>query len=143
MRFLTVELDGTQRRISKSDAKDLIASGCYKWSDHFQFLPKNKRERREGLGGVSQSRVLVAVPLELRPKMPRTARRQLGSLPVKLPPKEVPNCIFRPPDSDEWKLAHRNIERDLEMAFATSDSCAANAAMPVGDSPLLSPSLSA
>jgi len=146
MRFLTVELDGTQRRISKSDAKDLVASGCYRWSEPGQkFEVKlNREERRHGSGGINLSaRVLLAVPLELRPKMPRSARKQSGYIPLRLPPSEVPNCIFRPPDTDEWKLAHRNIERDLEMAFATSSACPAGAALPIGDSPLLSPAVSA
>jgi len=145
MRFLTVELDSTQRHVSKSDAHDLLASGCYKWSEPGQeFVVKTTRwERRHGVGAVSVSRVLLAIPLELRPKMSRTPRRQSGYMPLTLPPQEVPNCIFRPPDSDEWKLAHRNVERDLEMAFAPDHSRAANAARPVGDSPLLPPSVSA
>jgi hypothetical protein len=74
---------------------------------------------------------------------PANTLRPMSYIPPGLAPAELPGCIFRPPDSDEWKLAHQNIERDLEMSFGTSDSCAANASLPIGDSPLLSPPISA
>jgi hypothetical protein len=30
-------------------------------------------------------------------------------IPVNMPPREVPGVYFRPPESDQWKLAHRNV----------------------------------
>ena len=27
----------------------------------------------------------------------------------KMPPREVPNCYFREPESEQWRLAHRSV----------------------------------
>lgn len=136
MRFSTSELDGTQRRVSKQLAKRLIASGCYRW-----------------LG-----KLVSAIPLIERPRAVRTFSGMRYVPPGKMPPAEVENCFFQSPESDQWKLDHRNVERDLqiaasararqltrdlEMAFAAGDSCAQSAAFPIGDSPLLSAAVSA
>ena len=95
MRFSTLELDGSSRRISKQLKQRLLASGCYEL----------------------RGKLVAAIPLKLRSAAARNhpAFRYVPSGP--LPPAEVSGCKFIEPQSDTWREQHRMVSVEQLNAF--------------------------
>ena len=56
--------------------------------------------------GIKAKPLREFAPADVRLERPVAAKPYI---PEKMPPREVPGCYFQPPQSIQWKLAHRTV----------------------------------